>query len=110
MWKANIARTERNGKTLNIIISYTNGVNSFDETIYTDRPQSDTWLSEQIKTRLNELNSLDVFEASIQADPVIVAKDVTVEDVQVLIDEKAKPVEITPIDPVTPLEDVIIEK
>lgn len=100
MWKANIARTERTGKELNIIISYTNGVVSFDEVINTDKPQSDTWLSEQIKSRLNQLNGLDEYEAKINNDPIIEAKDVSVDDVQGFIDEKTIIDPIIPIDPV----------
>lgn len=66
MWTGKIARTERNGSTLDIIVSFTNGKDSEDLTFRTDKAQNDTWLNEQITNRLNQLNGLDVFEQSIK--------------------------------------------
>lgn len=92
MWTGKVARTERHGVELFIIVSYSNGTNSFDETITTDKTQSDTWLSDQITNRLNQLNALDVYEASINQDPII--------DVSVSLDQSGilTPVGINPVD------------
>lgn len=91
MWKGNIQRTERDGKTLNIIISYTNGVSSFDETIVTDKPQNETWLSEQIAARLNQLNGLDEYEASINQASIVSAPELQIDEQGVLVEIKEDP-------------------
>lgn len=72
MWQANISRTERdNTGSLNIIITYTNGVYSFDETVSTSKAQADDWLSNQVADRLNQLNALDTFEQALTVDAII---------------------------------------
>lgn len=98
MWKGNVARTERNGRTLNIIISYTNGINNFDETISTDSPQGDTWLPAMIKSRLEQLNQLDTFEDSIKIDSVFTAKDITVEEIGTILIGRQPKIDPIPVE------------
>lgn len=71
MWTGNIARTERNGNILNIVISYVNGDSSFTETVSTDKVQADDWLPNIITQRLNQLNALDDFEQSLQSNDIV---------------------------------------
>ncbi len=71
MWTGQIARTERHGSELSIIVSYTNGDNTFDETIVVGAVQPPDWLNNQIQTRIIQLNALDDYEVQIKADPAL---------------------------------------
>lgn len=81
MWKGNVQRTERPQGRLDIIITYDNGTNSFDETISTDKAQYDTWLSDQIQARLNQLNMLDDFENTVNSSNTVKAVDIKIDPV-----------------------------
>lgn len=90
MWTGQIARTERNGDTLDIIVTYSDGNgNEFSQVISTDSAQSDTWLSDQINAKLTQLNSLDLFEQSVNALPIM--------NSTITVAPTPQPVTITPL-------------
>lgn len=73
-WTGNVARTERNGDQLSIIVSYvSDDGGTYDQTIITSSTQGDTWLSDQITAKLNQLNDLDSYQASVDGDAVLTA-------------------------------------
>ncbi len=106
MWQGNVARTERHGNTLDIIVSYSNGTNTFDETITTDRAQTDDWLSNQITARLNQLNALDDYETNLSQNPIITTPVLSIDPATGSISQLAEPPVIDP--PITPIDVPII--
>ena len=71
MWKGNITRKERIGPTLSIFITFTNGVDSFDEAYTTNVPFEENFIASTILNKIRQLNSLDSYEQSITDDKLV---------------------------------------
>lgn len=66
MWQAEIIEVRKSITGLEIIVEYSNNTQKFSESINTAIAQSDTWLKEAILNRLDQLNGLDSYAATIQ--------------------------------------------
>jgi hypothetical protein len=103
MWQAKIARTERNGNRLDIIIHYSNGVTEYDQVVSTTTPQSETWINDRINEKLIELTNLDVYENSLKDEHITEsAFDIDPITKEVFKDDQA--IELTPVPIVEPIE------
>jgi hypothetical protein len=91
-WAALVSRTERKGDTLGIVVHYSDASgNVYDQVITTTQPQSDSWLQDQIVSKLGQLSALDNYQAgvginlpvatTVSLDPVSSLPTVSVPDV-----------------------------
>jgi len=71
MWKGSITNKTRTGASLTLTITFTNGVDSFDEVYTTNTPFGENFIASTILNRIRELNDLDQYEQSITNDKLI---------------------------------------
>ena len=70
-WTGQVARTERNGDQLDIIVSYIrDDGNTFDQTIRTNVAHDGGWLQGLIQDKLIQLNDLDGYEGTVNDSQV----------------------------------------
>lgn len=71
MWKGSITNKTRTGASLTLTITFTNGVDSFDEVYTTNTPFGENFIASTILNRIRELNDLDQYEQSITDDKLV---------------------------------------
>ncbi len=64
-----ISNTVENGM-LTVIVRYSDGKDTFDDTIQTNQKQSDTWLNDMIARRLKEVHGVVEMSPKVKLGPV----------------------------------------
>jgi len=96
-WQATIARTERNGETLKVVVHYSDDSDhSFDQIVTVSDNQDDTYMTNIVNTKLNQLNGLDTYEVALSQSDVFIGTSTVDNSGQIVV---TVPV-ITPPDPV----------
>lgn len=66
MYKAKITKKEIKNGTLKVEVHFSNGVDAFIDSFETNQAQDDNWIGNQIRNKLNHLNSIPKLGDSIE--------------------------------------------